>query len=292
MTDGSSEAPLDPRDVLAALGIDGGSERITPVTGGMTTGVWRVEHDGRTYALRVFAPQASARFGYELAAMECARAGNIPVPRVHGTAVYREHPAMLLEWCPGRPLAHALQAQPWRAWRWGVRFGRMQAAIHRLAYPTTDGDDWIAWSGAGEAALHARLRALSGRQHLLHLDYHPFNVLVDDHEITAVIDWTNARSGDPRADVARTYTILNVEPLPPTRIKPLVRATLWVFTRAWLYGYGRADTRDMALFRAWAGAVMVRDLAPRVARPDSWWQPRHLQAVRRWTARWKRRAGV
>jgi len=41
---------------------------------------------------------------------------------------------------------------------------------------------------------------------------------------------------------------------------------------------------------AWAGAVMLRDLAPKVGRPGVWLQSRHLDAVRRWTEAWKRRA--
>jgi aminoglycoside phosphotransferase (APT) family kinase protein len=140
--------------------------------------------------------------------------------------------------------------------------------------------------------MHARLRALEPRHQLLHLDYHLLNVLVDDHHITAVLDWTNARSGDPRADLARTFTILNVEPLPPSLSKPLIRCVLWIFTRGWQHGYRRRSKEldEMALFYAWAGVVMFRDLAPRVDRADSWWQPHHLEAIRRWTIVWKQRA--
>ena len=51
---------------------------------------------------------------------------------------------------------------------------------------------------------------------LLHLDYHPLNVLGEAGAISGVLDWTNADGGDPRADVARTGAILRFLPDNPT----------------------------------------------------------------------------
>src|SRR5436853_495789 len=67
---------------------------------------------------------------------------------------------------------------------------------------------------------------------LLHLDFHPLNVLVDGRRVTAVIDWANARAGDPRADLARTLTILRLSPVPP-RFARLVG----VLVAGWRGGY-------------------------------------------------------
>ena len=66
---------------------------------------------------------------------------------------------------------------------------------------------------AGVAA-PAGLRELPGRERsLLHLDLHPYNVLVDDDgAVTAVIDWTNAAAGDPQLDAVRTWSILRLDP--------------------------------------------------------------------------------
>ena len=49
---------------------------------------------------------------------------------------------------------------------------------------------------------------------------------------------------------------------------------------------------DMALFYTWAGAVMLRDLSPRIGKPGFWLQDRHLDPVRAWRDTWKRRAGL
>jgi hypothetical protein len=61
------------------------------------------------------------------------------------------------------------------------------------------------------------------------------------------------------------------------------------FAWSWQQGYRQVagPLNDMPLFYAWAGAAMARDLAPRVTNPASWWQERHIAAIRRWAERWK-----
>lgn len=290
-----TEAP-DPRAVLAALGFPGAASA-EPVGGGSDTLIWRVDLGGERYALRVFRPEQAALSRREVIAMEAAAAGGVPVPRVHAAGAWRDRPALLLSWCPGRPLGDELRARPWHAWPLGVRFGRMQAAIHALPVPPPLLDHpvpWRAWAGP-DAALDACLQAVAPRADvLLHLDYHPLNVMVDGGRLTAVIDWANARSGDPRADLARTAGILRFAP-PASGVLALpAGATLRLFEAGWRRGYRRAagPIGGMAPFYAWAGAVMARDLAPRLGRPDlPWLTPAYLARVRRWTVAWRARAG-
>jgi phosphotransferase family enzyme len=65
---------------------------------------------------------------------------------------------------------------------------------------------------AVQAELQGRLHALpwpgaAPGESLLHLDFHPFNVLMGP-EGPVVIDWTNARPGPPGLDVAMSALIL------------------------------------------------------------------------------------
>lgn len=279
---------LDPIAILMALGVVDATE-VTPVAGGADTAIWRVVHGRRVDALRVFRAEQANVCRREVVVMRAARAANLPVPAIHVIGAWQDRPALLLGWCAGEPLLHALRRQPWRAWRLGAAFGQMQAAIHAITpapnpqLPTTE---WIAWAGADEQALQSRLRAVASQSaRLLHLDYHPLNVMTDGRRITAVLDWANARVGDPRADVARTYTILAIDPAWPPQ--PHIHVFRWVLARAWRRGYEQAagPLGDLALFYAWAGAVMARDLARRV-------DQQQLNRIRRWTAAWKRRAGL
>ena len=282
------ETDLQPLEILRALGLDGEPE-IAPARGGFDMAMWRVEYEGRSYALRVFRPGEQAYCERERVVMEAAREAGLPVPEVYRAGAWRDRPALLITWLAGRTMADELRRRPWRIWRLGRAFGHTQAAIHAVPAPNRlrrEPDAWIGWQCQDDPALQDRLRRLLRNETaLLHLDYHPLNVLTDGREITGILDWTNAHAGDPRADAARTISILRVDPLVR---KPLIQwLALRIFERAWRTGYLRAGGRlyDMPLFYAWAGTVLLHDQTRRYAD--------HLQALapaRRWTDRWRRRA--
>ncbi len=142
----------------------------------------------------------------------------------------------------------------------------MQAVIHRIqvtSLPKTAFDDWIRWYQVVDDDLKAQLRQVAtNRSYLLHLDYHPLNVMVERGNVSGVLDWANARPGDPRADVARTYTILVVEPHAPH--EPFwYRLVRRILARAWLNGYQEiaGELDNTSVFFAWAGTIMPADLA-------------------------------
>jgi len=300
---------IDPLAVLGALGI-ADARAVEPVSRGSDSAIWRVERPAGVYALRLLRAGEDAQCEREVVAMGAAAKAGVPVPAIHAQGCWEGRPALLLSWCTGRPLADQLQDDPRRLWRLGAAFGQTQARIHRAPAPAVlypeHARGWIAWTGSDEEPLQARLRALAGEATaLLHLDYHLLNVMTDHRQVTGVLDWTNARAGDPRADLARTFTILCVEPDEPGA--PLLWTVLLrrVLALAWQHGYRQAwaeggdkscpldwSPEEKALFYAWAGTVMARDLAPKVGRPGVWLQPRHLDRIRRWAAHWKRRAGV
>ncbi len=288
------ETALDPHAILASLGISDAA-RAQPITGGTDTAIWQVLLRDQSCALRVFRTEQAEVCAREVVAMQAAAAGGIPVPQVHRKGVWQDRPALLLSWVAGKALAQQLRANPRFVLQLGIAFGRTQAAIHAVSAPTGMATtDWIEWAG-DETELKARLYNLPTRRTaLLHLDYHPLNVMVQGSQVSGVLDWTNAQAGDPRADFARTYSILRVEPYSPkgdNLTMGLMRRTLaWL----WRFGYVQAGGKldDMALFYAWAGAVMVNDLSPRIGKPGFWLQDQHLDPVRRWRDLWKRRAGI
>jgi hypothetical protein len=217
---------------------------------------------------------------------------------VKASTIWRERPALLMAWCPGSPLLRAILAKPWRVWTLGVAMGQLLARIHAAPMPEslhTLLPAWIPRAGETELVLQERLRRASRNDHaLLHLDYHPLNVMTDNSALTAVLDWANAAVGDPRADVARTVSLLRLAPLPPGAASVLSVGLRLVLESAWRVGYGRIAGRqqDMPLFNAWAGSVMHRDLQPKLGRPGVWLQQSDLDRIQEWTTTWKRRAGV
>jgi Ser/Thr protein kinase RdoA (MazF antagonist) len=173
------------------------------------------------------------RVAGEVAAADAA-AARVPVPRVLGQI----EGAVLIELVAGRPAGEL--ADPEHA----AAAGRACGALHER----------LVGVGAPEG-----LRELPGlERNLLHLDLHPYNVLVDDAgEVTAVIDWTNAAAGDPQLDAARTWSILTLDPAALDR-----RADPgWMaLTDAWLDGLPEIP----APARAWACRFMLADLGKRL----------------------------
>lgn len=293
----AGDRTLDPLAILRALDRPGPAQAF-PVSGGADTAMWRIEQDGRVFALRVFRPEQTAMAHREVAAMNLARAGGIPVPAVHAEGTWKGRPALLLTWMPGTPLLHELIAHPCRAWALGVVLGRTQAAIHAISVPPghrAGSRSWIDWGEPDDALRHLLSDRAGGHSALLHLDLHPMNVLVEGRHITAVLDWANVRSGDPRADLARTASILEFAPLLEGAPAPAAGIVRRLLRSGWRHGYREAagPIRGMAPFYSWAALVMVKDLSPRLGRQEMpWITPAFLDRVRGWGTAWRVQAGL
>lgn len=124
---------VDPAAILAQLGFTD-ADSIAPVTGGADTLIWRVAYEGRSYALRLFRADQQEGAAHEAIAMRSA-AGAIPVPAIIAQGEWQDRPVVLLEWCEGQPLAHALFQHPDKIDALGREFGRMHARIHQIPPP-------------------------------------------------------------------------------------------------------------------------------------------------------------
>lgn len=290
-----SDESIDPTDILETLGVAGLARAIS-VSGGADTLIWRVETASQVSALRLFRPEQMTVARREVAAMAVAGSAGLPVPRVYAEGIWHGRPVLHMSWMPGRPLRDELRAHPWHARALGVEFGRSQAAVHAMPPPAAllaHSTPWIAWANPDDA-LRNCLHAARGPDVLLHLDFHPMNVLIADGRVSGVLDWANARAGDPRADLARTASILRFTPLDLGVPWPLENLVRRAFLAGWRRGYREVagPVGGMAPFYAWAGEVMIRDLTPRLGRPDLLWLDRQfLERVRQWADGWRERAG-
>jgi Ser/Thr protein kinase RdoA (MazF antagonist) len=269
------------------------------VTGGMDNELWRfATPDGAEHVLRLYRTGNDAALEHERLGMAAAAAGGVPVPRFEAAGSWQGRALAVQPWLPGVPLTEALR-MPQHLAHLGRALGAMQAAIHAVTAPAKlhygRPDWWIDLPGPEHAPIAAAVRRLSLRADaLVHLDYHPLNVLVQGADVTAVLDWVSAAAADQRADLARTAMFLTVPPLPAGMPRPLVRAALAVLRRAWWRGYCAAagPQRIPPALAAWAGAWLLHDLEQRLGEPGNWTDERDLAALRRWVATWSARAGV
>ena len=283
-----TEHSIHPHTILQFLNFPSPTT-IDTVQGGTDTTLWRVTYPEATYALRLLTKGHLHIYEREIAVMQTASAAGLPVPQIHAHNIWQDHPVLLLSWLPGKPLAHELLAHPWKAWHLGYQFGQMQARIHALSAPQQllQETSWIDWQLAPhEEALRNSLRSLpSITNRILHLDYHFLNVMTDGRTITGVLDWTNAHAGDPRADLARTYSIMQVGIPRNGLLSGFIMMVIRVFEHGWRRGYEQkaGPQKDLSLFYAWAGALMEQDLREKRG-------PADLARIHRWTLKWKKQS--
>jgi aminoglycoside phosphotransferase (APT) family kinase protein len=119
----------------------------------------------------------------EALVMRHAASHGYPVPAV----VEVTDDALVLERIEGRTMLDDLHRRPWRVPKHASTLAKLHKRLHEIPAP-------------------AGLRDAGSGDRLLHLDLHPDNVILSPSG-PVVIDWTNARRGDPALDVALTWVI-------------------------------------------------------------------------------------
>jgi hypothetical protein len=295
-----AEPNIDPRAALAALGYPEATEP-QRVKGGWETLLWRfATPDGREHSLRVHhLPEREEFARRERLALQACEKGGLPAPRLEATGEFQELPAMVLSWCPGRPLLSYVEQRPWAIWRLGRLFGLTQALMHAVTPPpefiATAPDDWLSRLDEEymDLASHAKTLGLSTSS-LIHMDFHPLNLISDGAAVTGVIDWPRAAAGDPRADLARTEITLLAAPIPPGPLSAFLNLARRLILRAWRSGYREAAglMPDYRPFRAWAGATLLAEMIPIIDQPNVWGTRKDIEKFQRLVDVWARDAGV
>jgi aminoglycoside phosphotransferase (APT) family kinase protein len=298
-----SEASIepDPTAVLAAAGWDATSPPLR-ITSGWDNWLWRFSTaDGRSHALRLYrrggSPEGlAADAASEALAMDAARAGGLPVPRVEARGSFGEAPFFILSWRRGVPMLDYVKGHPWRLKQLARNFGRLQARLHALPPPAgmRHLDDRRLDATVSHAPLAGMLRGQCLFDTFCHLDFHPLNVLVRGTRISGLVDFTGAAIADRRMDLATTKTLLLAAPLPPGPLNPIFRQLRKVMAREWEEGYRQEAGRFplTPLFEALAITQHLADVEEAVAEGRGWARPGDLPALRAYRAARFRDAGL
>jgi aminoglycoside phosphotransferase (APT) family kinase protein len=234
---------------------------------------------GQPLAVRIYCgPTALSRARREFAVHRHLFQLDYPVAApffLEEDCAYLDGPFLVMAQVHGRPLLHALLRRPWRLLRAPVQMAEVQARLHRL---TTDGFPALPGS-----LLVRRLDELAtviedhhleelrpgldwlcvnqpnppAKASILHLDFHPLNLIVNRDRALVVLDWSEADLGDPHADVGTS--VMFMECLPPIKITRLQRLAILagrcIFLSKYLSAYRRhlpLEEEKLAYYRALA----------------------------------------
>ncbi|MGC8486674.1 MAG: phosphotransferase family protein [Clostridia bacterium] len=246
---------------LSLLGLD--AREVTATTGGSSLPVFRItDIHARTYALRIAPPAAAVVLDRESRCLTAAAAAGVPCPKIVRRADAPAVSVLLTSWEPGAPLLSVFQDNPNGAAALARAAGRLQAELHAggASAALAELDQGWAYPQSSEEASALQACPDDGPRTLVHLDFHPLNLLAEGGRLTAILDWVNAGAGDARRDVARTIAIMALDAGPMD--SPL-RGVVMGLLDEWVQGYEERAGPLHALrpYLVWAGLATIRDLA-------------------------------
>jgi aminoglycoside phosphotransferase (APT) family kinase protein len=150
--------------------------------------VLRKTRDGRSIA-------------HEARTMRYVAAQGYPVPRIE--EVRADGTEIIMERIEGPVMMDAMVRPPWKLPEHLRLLADLHDQLHEIEAP-----DWLAAMAADDA--------FASPNRLLHLDLHPMNVIMSPKG-PVVVDWPNARGGDPMADVAITFALMSCGRIPLPR---------------------------------------------------------------------------
>jgi aminoglycoside phosphotransferase (APT) family kinase protein len=233
------------RYLSSRLGIDGlqYAQEPTPVADGWETYIYhfRLQEDGSLppefrgpLTLRLLAgprgvPQGRQAFEAQRYVRRLGYPAAAPVCWEEACEILGG-PFLIMERVPGPTLLQRLLDRPWTVLVAGRRMAELQTWLHRLpveGFPAppepllersldriekvirqcgldglTPGLEWLS----------AHRPAPPAAPCIVHLDFHPLNLICRPGQPAAVLDWDSADVGDPHADVATTLVLLRCAP--------------------------------------------------------------------------------
>jgi aminoglycoside phosphotransferase (APT) family kinase protein len=236
---------------------------------------------GENEVLKLFRPEFSspASSAYEAKMARAIFATGAPSPAVGDVVEIEERAGIVYERIEGPSLEEQIRARPWLIARVAGMLAETQAATHARSLPTLPSLRATLQQRIQHASpLTLTLRAAAERalddlpdgSALCHGDFHPGNVLLSSRG-PLVIDWENATSGHPLADVARTLLLLRIGWLyaENSAQRRLRRLATPAFSALYLRRYRQVHPAMRREINAWALPVTAARLSEGVTQEES-----------------------
>ena len=159
---------------------------------------------------------------HEAAVMRWVHDHGVPSPQAHDAG----DGFIVMDRVEGPTMLEAATTPPFRLRVAARQLARLHEQVHAVPAP-----EWLPAS------------AMPGPT-VVHLDLHPLNVIISPSG-PVLIDWTNARAGDPAIDLADTWALFSTAQ--PDGLSALEQRALPLLRRVFLHWFLRAVDRDAAL---------------------------------------------
>lgn len=183
-------------------------------------------------------------------------------------------PFMLMEQVPGQTLLEVLLHNFTTIWWAPAAMAETQARLHQLPPPrSAPSQPWLSRQLAAleEAVQEYRLYGLApgfdwldnhqpaplAEECLIHLDFHPINLIFEGKSCQAVLDWSEADVGDRHADLAATLILIDSAPIDLSKLRQRLATAMGkiLLGRWYLRAYRKqlpVDADRLRYFLAWA----------------------------------------
>jgi thiamine kinase len=202
------------------------------------------------------------------------RALGLPVPQAFGRVDVDGRPGVIFQRVEGRPLLDLVLQDPVHAMEAARTLAQLHAAVHEVIAPTLPRlrdrlghriNEATALPPARREAALNMLHDLPDGGRLCHGDFHPANVLLTESG-PVIIDWLDATSGQPLADVARILLLIRFAGLPDSpELRPLTTSLRDQFAAAYLAGYRGIQPAPEETLNQWLVVAAAARLADGIA---------------------------
>lgn len=181
----------------------------------------------------------------------------------------------------GKTMLKLIEARPWKGIYFAHHMARLHVEIHsciadklpsqkeKLTYAIKDLSKML---GDKEKIIIDYLNSLPSGVSVCHGDFHPDNIIVSNKE-SVVIDWTNAYSGNPLGDVARTCLMINAPSIPPGISKGkfiMLKVAKRLVYSAYLKEYIKLSRVKYASIDAWILPIAAARLRENIPGEEKW----------------------
>jgi aminoglycoside phosphotransferase (APT) family kinase protein len=215
---------------------------------------------------------------HELHISRLVEAAGLPAPAVLGDIFEVDgRRAICYQRVDGPSLNQVITSHPFRLAAHASLLGELHAGMHtrpgaglpsqrkKLVYKLHEAEPLPA--NLKEAALQALDRLPDGEL-VCHGDFHPGNILMTAQG-PVVIDWTDACSGNPLADVARSVVLLMAADVPLTsRLGWILKFGRDRMLEAYLHSYFQFSRLDQNQLQAWIPIVAAARLNEQIPREN------------------------